>query len=138
MIKVFLDTNILIDLIADRRPYSKYAVLLFKKAEEKKVKLYTSSHSIATSHYLLKKYMDEKDLRSTLLSLLDYINIISIETDTIKKGLKSSHKDFEDALQIIAAQSVEKMEYIVTRNLKDFKTAEIEVLPPEEMSSRIK
>lgn len=57
MKKVFLDTNIIVDLIADRKPFSKYSIEIFKKAEEKKIKLFTSSHSIATAHYLLKNIL---------------------------------------------------------------------------------
>ena len=106
MKKVFIDTNILVDLIADRRPFSKFAIQLFSKAEERKIKIYTSSHSIATTHYLLKKYIDEKELRDVLHNILDYLNIVAIDIDVIKKGLKSKHKDFEDALQIISAYSI--------------------------------
>ena len=133
MKKVFVDTNILVDLIADRKPFSKFAIQLFLKAEERKVKLYASSHSISTTHYLLKKYIDEKDLREVLFNILDYLNIVAIDLDVLKKGLKSKHKDFEDALQIISACSVEKIDSIVTRNIKDFKESEIRVLSPDEL-----
>ena len=133
MKKVFVDTNILVDLIADRKPFSKFAIQLFLKAEERKIKLYASSHSIATTHYLLKKYIDEKDLREVLFNILDYLNIVAIDLDVLKKGLKSKHKDFEDALQIISAYSIEKIDCIVTRNIKDFKESEIRVLSPDEL-----
>jgi predicted nucleic acid-binding protein len=133
MKKVFVDTNILVDLIADRRPFSKFAIQIFSKAEERKIKLYTSSHSIATTHYLLKKYIDEKELRDVLHNILYYLNIVAIDQDVIKKGLKSKHKDFEDAIQIISAYSIEKLDCIVTRNIKDFKGAEIPVLTPDEL-----
>ena len=133
MKKVFVDTNILVDLIADRKPYSKFAVDIFNKAEEKKVKLFTSSHSIATTHYLLKKHIGEKELRELLYSLLDFINLISVDTSIIKKSLLSNHKDFEDAVQIYAANSISDIEFIVTRNLKDFKDAGVAVLPPDEL-----
>ena len=137
MKKIFVDTNILVDLIADRRPFSKFAVEIFSKAEERKIKLYTSSHSIATTHYLLKKYVDEKELREILHNILDYLSIIVIDQDVIKKGLKSKHKDFEDALQIISAYSIEKLDCIVTRNIRDFKDAEIPILTPEELTKRL-
>jgi predicted nucleic acid-binding protein len=133
MKKVFVDTNILVDLIADRKPFSKFAIQLFLKAEERKIKLYASSHSIASTHYLFKKYIDEKDLREVLFNILDYLNIIAIDLDVLKKGLKSKHKDFEDALQIISAYSIEKIDCIVTRNIKDFKESEIRVLSPDEL-----
>ncbi len=137
MKKIFVDTNILVDLIADRKPFSKFAIEIFAKAEERKIKLYTSSHTIATTHYLLKKYIDEKELREVLHHILDYLNVIAIDMDTIKKGLRSKHKDFEDALQIIAAYSIEKIDCIVTRNVRDFKSAEIPILTPEELIKRI-
>ena len=133
MKKVFVDTNILIDLLGDRKPFSKYAIEIFDKAERRKVELFVSSHSFATTHYLLKKYMMETELREVLYALLDYLTIIAIDTDMIKKGLKSNYKDFEDALQIIAANSIRKLDYIVTRNLKDFSDSGIAILPPDEL-----
>ena len=135
--KIFVDTNILVDLIADRKPFSKFAIQLFSKAEVGKLELYTSSHSIATTHYLLKKYVDEKDLREVLFNLLEYLNIVAINLDILKKGLKSKHKDFEDAIQIISAYSIEKMDCIVTRNIKDFKNSEIPVYTPDELAKYI-
>jgi predicted nucleic acid-binding protein len=137
MKKVFIDTNIIIDLIADRKPYSKYAIEIFSKAEEKKVKLFTSSHSIITTHYLLKKYLKEKSLRDVLINLLEYFTVIPVNVDVIKKGLRSKHKDFEDAIQIICASSIEKIDCIVTRNIKDYKDSEILTLTPEELCIKL-
>jgi len=137
MKKIFVDTNILIDLIADRKPFSKFAIEIFEKAENEKIKLFTSSHAIATTHYLLKKYIAEQQLREILYNLLEYLQIISVNEDVIKKGLKSKHKDFEDALQIISAYTIDKLDYIVTRNIKDFRASEIPVLSPDEVLKRI-
>ena len=133
MKRVFVDTNVLIDLLADRRPFSKFAIEIFAKAERKKVKLYTSSHTFATTHYLLKKYLNEVELREVLYSLLAYVNLVAINTDIIKKALKSKHKDFEDAIQIIAANTIPQLDYITTRNLKDFKDTGIVVLSTDEL-----
>lgn len=138
MKKVFLDTNIIVDLIADRKPFSKYSIEIFKKAEEKKIKLFTSSHSIATTHYLLKKYLEEKILRDVLYNLLDYVTVIAVDTDVLKKGLRSKHKDFEDSIQILCASTIEKIDCIVTRNTKDFRVSEILVLTPDELCLRWK
>lgn len=132
MKKVFIDTNIIVDLIADRKPFSKFSIEIFKKAEEKKIKLFTSSHSIATTHYLLKKYLEEKLLRDVLYNLLDYITVIAVDTDVLKKGLRSKHKDFEDSIQILCASTIDNIDCIVTRNIKDFRDSEILVLTPDE------
>jgi len=133
MKKVFVDTNILIDFLANRPPFSKFAIEIFDLAERNKVKLFTSPHSFATTHYLLKKYIGEKDLRVLLHSLLDYIDLTAIDLPIIKKSLLSNHKDFEDAIQIFAANSIGNLDFIVTRNLKDFKNAGVNVLPPDEL-----
>jgi len=133
MKRVFLDTNIIVDLIADRKPFSKYSIEIFKRAEDKRIKLYTSSHSIATTHYLLKKYLEEKLLREVLQNLLDYISVISVDIDLIKRGLRSKHRDFEDSIQILCAAKIEKIDCIVTRNIKDFRDSEILALTPDEL-----
>lgn len=133
MKKIFLDTNIIVDLLADRKPFCKYAIQLFQKAEAKKIQLFTSSHSIATTHYLLKKYLEEKVLRDVLYDLLDYLTVIAVDVDILKKGLRSKSKDFEDSIQILCASSIENMDCIVTRNTKDFKGSEIAVFSPDEI-----
>lgn len=135
---VFVDTNIIIDLLAERPPFSKYAVELFAMAERGVVRLYTSSHSIATTHYLLKRHVGEKELRSILYSLLDYISPIAIDVAILKRSLLSNHKDFEDAIQINAASGISALDFIVTRNLKDFKSADLPVFAPDEAVMMLK
>ncbi|MBW0177495.1 PIN domain-containing protein [Sediminibacterium sp.] len=137
MRKIFVDTNILVDLIADRKPFSKYAIEIFNTAETKKIRLFTSSHSLATTYYLLKKYVDDKTLREVLLGLIEYITIIPVDSAILTKGLRSKHKDFEDSIQIFCATTVEKIDCIVTRNVKDFKGSELPVLAPEELCAKI-
>ncbi|MES2446942.1 MAG: PIN domain-containing protein [Bacteroidota bacterium] len=133
MKRVFVDTNIIVDLIADRKPFSKFALEIFSKAEENKIELFTSSHCVATAHYLLKKHIEEQKLRQILDAFLDYIKVIAVDQDIIRKSLKSAHKDFEDAVQIFCAHKVELIDCIVTRNIKDFKLSEIPVFTPDEL-----
>ena len=133
MKRVFLDTNIIVDLIADRKPFSKYAIQIFQKAESKELELFTSSHSIATTHYLLKKYLEEKKLRDVLYNLLDFVTVVAVDEGIIKKSLLSKHKDFEDSIQILCASSIEKIDCIVSRNTKDFKESEVPAFNPDEI-----
>jgi hypothetical protein len=72
-------------------------------------------------------------LREILYNLTEFITIIEINESIIKKALKSKYKDFEDAIQIITSYSIDKMDCIVTRNIKDFKDAEIPVFTPDEL-----
>ena len=132
MKKIYLDTNIIIDLLIERVPFSKYAIQIFKKAEEQSIVLYTSSHSIATTHYILKKYIDEKKLREILNDLIDLVNIVPVDLEILRSGLNSKYKDFEDSIQIYSANNIKDISFIVTRNIKDFKDSEITALPPEQ------
>lgn len=138
MRNVFLDTNILIDLLANRVPFSKFAIEIFDLGEKKQLQLYTSSYSYATMHYMLKKHITEKELRALLYTLLDFIKLIPIDISIIKKSLLSGHKDLEDAIQIFAANSIADMDCIITRNLKDFKDTGIPVLAPDEFIQHVK
>jgi predicted nucleic acid-binding protein len=129
---IFLDTNILVDIVANRFPFSKNAISIFDYCQRHKVKMYSSSHSIAAMYYIGKKVVDEKELRSIIEDLLDTISIIAVTESILKKSLKSNHKDFEDAIQITSAQSINSMDCIITRDIKDFKFSEINVFTPDE------
>lgn len=67
-----------------------------------------------------------------MYNLLDYITDIAVDTDVLKKGLRSKHKDFEDSIQILCASTIDNIDCIVTRNIKDFRDSEILVLTPDE------
>lgn len=131
--KFFVDTNVIVDLIGERAPFNELALKIFNRAEAGKIELYTSSHAIVTVHYLIKKFIKESELRNILLELLDLLKIVGVSEDILKKSLKSNHRDFEDAIQILCAHQVKNLDAIITRNLKDFSTSEIRVLSPEEV-----
>ena len=98
--------------------------------------LITKNNMLRIATGTIKKYLEEKTLRDVLYNLLDYLTVIPVDVDVLKKGLRSKHKDFEDAIQILCASSVEKMDCIVTRNTKDFRDCEILVLTPDELCIR--
>lgn len=131
MKRLFLDTNIIIDLLADRLPYSSIARQLLVLAENKQVKLYTSSHSIATAYYLVKKYSDEQSLRRAITILIEIVTVIPVDADVIQKSLRAGQKDFEDSIQIFCACTIDNIFAIITRNLKDFKSSAVPAYAPD-------
>ena len=137
MKSIFIDTNILIDFLGDRKPHSNFAEKIFELANDNKVKIFTSSHSFATTHYILKKHISEKELRNILFELLDLITILPIDVEIIKKGLKSSIKDFEDSIQIFSALTINEISFIVTRNIKDFKNSKIQAVTPDDFINNL-
>lgn len=138
MKNIFLDTNILMDILANRQPFYKSSSEIYKLGLSKKLMLYTSANTISTLHYLLKKYATEQNVRQSLEEITNVITIIPVDIHIIKKSLKSNYKDFEDAIQIISAQSINNMNCIVTRDIKDYKYAQINVLTPDEFLNNIK
>lgn len=137
MKNIFLDTNVLMDILANRQPFYKSSSEIYKLGLRKKVTLFTSSNTISTLHYLLKKFTTEENIRKSLEEVTTVLSIIPIDINIIKKSLKSNHKDFEDAIQIVSAQSINNMDCIVTRDLKDYKFAEITVLTPDDFLNTI-
>ncbi|HEX4372639.1 MAG TPA: PIN domain-containing protein [Puia sp.] len=132
MKQFFIDTNILIDFIADRKPFGENAARLFQLADENKIKLHIAALSFSNTHYVLKKYISEETIRKIFLELFELLEIIPHTKQMLKVAAKSQHKDFEDAFQIVAAESNNNITVIVTRNLKDFKKASLSVLLPEQ------
>lgn len=135
--KIFFDTNILIDFLSDRGAFTKYATILFQFGGKKNITIYTSSQAIATTYYILKKYTDDRSLRRKLLDLMDLLEVLDVTKSQIKKALTSDRADFEDGIQLYNAESISGMAYIVTRNLRDFRDASIPAIAPEEMVALI-
>ena len=132
MKNVFIDTNVLMDIFANREPFVSNSLKIYTLGVDKKIKLYSTSNTIITLHYLLKRLISEEKIRMALDEITRNIEIIPIDGTIIKKSLKSSHKDFEDAIQITAAQSINAMSCIITRDLKNYKFSEINVFTPDE------
>ena len=135
MKNIFLDTNILMDILANRHPFYKSSSEIYKLGLGKKVTFFTSSNTISTLHYLLKNFATEDTIRKSLDEICNVVKIIAVDINIIKKSLKSNHKDFEDAIQIVSAQSINNMDCIITRDLKDYKNTEIKVFTPDEFLS---
>jgi predicted nucleic acid-binding protein len=128
----FIDTNVLIDFISLREPFGYDAALLFQSADEKKIKLYIAALSFWNTHYYLKKLMPEPEVRKIFFELTDLVEIVPHTKSLLRLAIKSPHKDFEDAMQIVAAESLEDIEGIITRNKKDFKHSSLPLYLPKE------
>ena len=132
MIRVLLDTNIIIDFLNDRQPFSLHAADIFRQGRKKSIELFTSSHSFATTHYIMKKLLSEKELRSALTKLNQHIQILPVTEKEIQHALSSNHQDFEDSIQIFTALNG-NIDYIVTRNIKDFQKSPVKVNTPDQL-----
>ncbi|HMO33757.1 MAG TPA: PIN domain-containing protein [Lacibacter sp.] len=132
---LFLDTNILLDVLADRQPFSEPAALLLELAEKKRVRLYVSALSYAVLAYLLKKQLSHRELVKTLRDLEALTVTLDVSGEVISGALSSGFTDLEDAIQYHTALSQKRITAIITRNGGDFRKSELAVLTAAEALS---
>lgn len=131
MKKVFLDTNILLDLLLRREEFLSAAAQIFSMADRGDIKLSMSALSFANAYYIIFKTKGDTVARNELRKIETLVSILDLNGKSIKLSLNDlDFKDFEDGLQYYAALQ-EKVDVILTRNLKDFKHAKIPVMTPD-------
>jgi predicted nucleic acid-binding protein len=127
MKKLLVDTNIIIDLLAQREKFYEPVAKLFSLADQEKVELYVSSLSFANTHYILNRELKESKVREILRKLKVLVKVISFDSKVLDMALNSDFKDFEDAIQYYSAIESD-IDIIIKRNLKDFKKSELPVM----------
>lgn len=131
MKKVFVDTDIIIDLLAMREPHYQFSARLFSKADEGDLKIYVSSLSFSNLNYILSRQYSAAQARKKLLTFKALVTVLSVSDKSVELALNSDFNDFEDALQYFTALE-HKVTTLLTRNLKDYKKANISVLTAEQ------
>ena len=131
-ITVLIDTNIFIDVLQDRIPFTDNSQAVIGLVTQKKIKGAVAAHSITNLWYILRKTHSDEERRNYLLSLFELFDVVSIDKNRLVAALeKSDFKDFEDCLQDECAYAI-NADYIITRNAKDFESSMVKVLTPEE------
>ena len=135
--KVFVDTNVLIDFVCNRESFYDDAELLFSYALAGELEICFSDISVINTLYVGKKYsFTTEELSSQIMTLLGFCQISVINTVTMFKALSSDWKDKEDAAQFFCALD-SNSEVIITRNVKDFALSDIQVLTPSDFLSSL-
>jgi predicted nucleic acid-binding protein len=129
--KVFVDTDIILDLLANRDPFYKHAAILFSEADKSNIELYVSSLSFSNLNYLLSKQYSPDQSRKKLLKFKTLVTVLAVTDKIVELALSSDFKDFEDGLQYFTATE-NGVKRLLTRNLKDYKAAEIIVMTAEQ------
>jgi predicted nucleic acid-binding protein len=131
MEKLFVDTNIVLDLLAQRADFFQEAQELFTRADLNKVELTISALTFANTHYILSKHLKLEETRKILNKLKVLVKVAPVDDKIIELALASDFKDFEDAIQYYSALE-SKAQIIITRNKKDFKHAKIPIMTAKE------
>ena len=128
--KVFIDTNIVLDLLLQRRNFLIDAEKIFSLAYKGKIVLYFSAVSFVSVTYYLGKHTN-KDIKAVLEDLCKIVKILPFNQRIIENTLHSNFKDIEDGYQYFTAKE-NNIRIMITRNVKDFLVDDISVVTPEE------
>ena len=135
--KVFLDTDVVLDHLADRQPFAEYAHRLFALAETDALTLCVSSLSFSNLYYILRKLKGHETAVALLKQLRLLVEVATVSEAQIESALSSNFKDFEDAIQHFAAKAEGSVSAIVTRNEADYLNSEIRVLAPNSLLAEV-
>ena len=132
MTDLFIDTDVIIDFLIDRKPHSREAAIIFTLIEQKKIKGYASSLTFSNLYYVLRKVESHNKVITKLDSISRLVTILKVDQQTIKDAIASGFSDFEDSIQYNCALDYKKIDVLITRNTKDYKNSEIPVMTPAE------
>ena len=133
--KVLIDTNVILDVLAKRLPFYSHAEKIFFLAAEEKIEALITASSVTDIYYLIRKHLkDSKEAKLTLLKLFTLFQIVDVTGDDCKKALELNVSDYENALLATCARR-EKVEYIITRNIKDFTSSPVPAILPDRFIS---
>ena len=134
---VLVDTNIIIDALANREPYADNAKKILEKCAAREVTGILAAHSIPNMFYIFRKNFSQDERRFLLKNLCNIFKISDLNAKKILAALENEKfVDFEDCLQEECA--VESMaDYIVTRNPADFANSRVKVILPEEFLKKL-
>jgi predicted nucleic acid-binding protein len=135
MARVFVDTDVCLDLLSGRKPFNEAAQKLFSLADLGKLKISVSALSFSNIDYLLHAHYKVRDARKLLAKFKTLVTVLAVDDKVIDLAIASDFSDFEDAIQYNTAIE-NNIQIILTRNLRDFKKSGIPVMTPETYLSK--
>lgn len=131
MHNLFIDVDIVLDIALAREPHLKPSQKLLSYIERKKAAGYISAISCTTIYYLIQKETTPKKAFNYIRDLLKLLSVVEVNRKTLERGFELESKDFEDNIQMACAEACQA-DYIVTRNLIDYKLSPIPAISPAE------
>ena len=135
--KVLLDTNVVLDVLLDRKPHVADSARIFRLVEEGKATGLLCATTLTTLDYLLSQSLGRPDSRAVLARLLRLFEIAPVTRTVIEGALRSEMADFEDAVLVYAARQA-GADAVVTRNPKDFAKATCPIFDPRQFLSQMR
>ena len=135
--EVFIAADIVLDLLCKREPFYSYAAEVFTMGDTGIIKLVTTPLVFANVFYILRKVLGIEKAKELLRKLRIMVGVVSLNDKVIDLALNSSFNDFEDGIQYFAARE-QGIKLLLTRNVKDYKAADLIIQTPEEYLKTVK
>ncbi len=129
--RLLIDTNIILDIALKREPFYKDSVTIFKNIDNKTTFGFVTATTITDIYYISKKDKGHVIAIEFISNLIQFVDLIGIDKEIIIEALATKLTDFEDSIQSVAS-TYNDIDYIITRNTKDFKDSDVKALTPVE------
>lgn len=129
--KLFIDTNVVLDVLAQREPWFADSARLLAHIEQGGASGHIAAHTLTTLHYLLARHLGQQKTAAVLIELTTLIRVEPVDHQILQQALALGWRDFEDAVQAVTAAQCQA-DYLVTRNPRDFKQSLVPVITPSE------
>ena len=130
MIRVFLDSDVILDLLLDRQEFSAHAAVIFALAETARAELCTSTVSFLNVYYVAGARRDRATADRLIRKLRSLLTLLPVTPRDIDAALDAKPPDLEDQVQYECAQD-NSMSFLVTRNVKHYPSKGLSVMSPE-------
>lgn len=134
--KVLIDTNVILDVLCNRSEFVEDSSRVWKYCEVNQIEGYISALSVPNIVYILRKELTPQKTQQLIQQILMIFEVIDLKSSDLKNAAEMLSSDFEDAVQICCANRI-KADYIVTRNIRDFKESKVPALKPSEFLERM-
>ncbi len=129
--KILIDTNVIIDALTSREPFRKDAEQIFLLAANQIENMYITASSATDIYYLVRKHLHSTEQAKSVMSkLYELFHILDVTSVDCQEALSSEVNDYEDAVLSCCAFR-NHMDYIVTRNVKDYEKSKTSAILPE-------
>ena len=134
--KVLIDTNVILDVLCNRKDFVDDSKKIFKLCEVKKISGYISALTIPNIVYIMRKELNSEKVKEVIENLSLIFEIVDLKSEDLKRASIIDFKDYEDAIQSVQANRI-KANYIITRNVKDYNNSKVVAIKPSELLERI-
>jgi hypothetical protein len=128
-IRVLVDLNVVIDVMQNRQPFYEDSAGVLDAVVRRVVLGWLAAYSVTTSHYVISRSRNREAAVQAVTGLLESFTVATVDDTVIRKALSLGWTDFEDAVQM-AATVGDDIDYLITRNIKDFQNGPVPVIQP--------